>query len=412
MIGIKECVSNVDLIKEEHIKFVGNRVYNVTKFYIDIFELLELLEHPHRRSIKTINSDINNIKNKWGLHEYKRLLQAILKKGMGVVSDRKINTASSGKKKKKGKLSDKESAYIIKYSKKRVKEANNIKVVIQKLTDLLKDYENILSIEFETNLILTQASYVNYKTKYEPIKFLLNAIFDYEEWFSKISAKKTWGPYQLTRRLNLSSCPYCNRQYTFTVVDSSRKIAKPELDHFLPKAQNPLLALSFYNLIPSCHLCNSTGVKGAKLIDYMTHYNPYEKNEKHSLMRFTYTPNTYNASVGLTDELDVEVKYSGDPSNSSLRLKVEGNINLFCLNEIYANHTDTVKEIIRKRHMSGDKYIEILQNTFTSFHISMEEAYRLAYGNYYEEKEFSRRTLSKLTKDIAIELKTIIKINK
>lgn len=59
--------------------------------------------------------------------------------------------------------------------------------------------------------------------------------------------------------INLGTCPYCNRSYSYTVKDGS---IKPELDHFFPKSKYPFLAVSYYNLIPSCPTCNGLQVKG------------------------------------------------------------------------------------------------------------------------------------------------------
>jgi hypothetical protein len=73
--------------------------------------------------------------------------------------------------------------------------------------------------------------------------------------------------YGLAQKLNLKVCPYCNRNYTLTinkeVVNSHLgkiKVVKtrPDFDHFFCKSKHPILALSFYNLIPSCAICNRT----------------------------------------------------------------------------------------------------------------------------------------------------------
>ena len=53
------------------------------------------------------------------------------------------------------------------------------------------------------------------------------------------------------KELNIRTCPYCNRHYTFTLNKGAK--AAPEFDHFYDKADHPLLAVSFYNLVPSCH---------------------------------------------------------------------------------------------------------------------------------------------------------------
>lgn len=71
----------------------------------------------------------------------------------------------------------------------------------------------------------------------------------------------------LADSLQVTVCPYCNRHYTFT-VDSTWKI-RPQFDHFYPKSAYPYLALSFYNLIPCCPVCNH--IKREKRIEQ----NPY-----------------------------------------------------------------------------------------------------------------------------------------
>lgn len=56
--------------------------------------------------------------------------------------------------------------------------------------------------------------------------------------------------------------------YTKTVFDEEgEKITRPTFDHWFAKDDHPLLALSFYNLIPSCNICNSS-VKGKKEIEF------------------------------------------------------------------------------------------------------------------------------------------------
>jgi len=124
-------------------------------------------------------------------------------------------------------------------------------------------------------------------------------------------------------------------------------------------------------------------------------------------MRFSYIPKSYEASVGLSEDLKMCLTYSGDNASTDLKAKVEGNIDLFGLVEIYQNHTDVVQEIIFKRKVSNDRYIDTLQRTFIGFPLSTEDAYRLAFGNYYDEKEFHKRPLAKLVKDIAIEMKIL-----
>src|SRR5690606_3268511 len=77
-----------------------------------------------------------------------------------------------------------------------------------------------------------------------------------------------------------STCPYCNYGIVEIVKKNNtmplthQNIAYFDLDHFYPKSIYPFFALSFYNLIPSCHTCNSSE-KGEKDFNVATHIHPY-----------------------------------------------------------------------------------------------------------------------------------------
>lgn len=69
--------------------------------------------------------------------------------------------------------------------------------------------------------------------------------------------RKTWNAYTFTKKLELDVCPYCGRQYTFTLGDGEdEKNGRPQIDHYFPEAEYPFLSCSLYNFIPSCSTCN------------------------------------------------------------------------------------------------------------------------------------------------------------
>lgn len=80
-----------------------------------------------------------------------------------------------------------------------------------------------------------------------------------------------------------TSCPYCNDnnikivklKSTSTLLTKLK--AYLDLDHFYPKSQNPFFALSFFNLVPTCHDCNSND-KGDKPFTIETHIHPYQES--------------------------------------------------------------------------------------------------------------------------------------
>lgn len=96
------------------------------------------------------------------------------------------------------------------------------------------------------------------------------------------------------QQLNLHHCPYCNNIPVQVVALRAnmnpvvRNRALHQLDHFYPQSRHPYLAVSFFNLIPSCWICNAQ-YKLEKRFDVDTHFNPYHRRlDDH----FTFEINT------------------------------------------------------------------------------------------------------------------------
>jgi len=211
----------------------------------------------------------------------------------------------------------------------------------------------------------------------------------FEKEYNNWGQRRKYGAYNFVESLDLKTCPYCNRNYTFIVNDESGKL-RPEIDHFYPKSKYPFLAMSFFNLIPSCPSCNHTKSNTVKK-DLI---NPYDI--KDGDFTFTYTPKS-------VDFIEVEnQKYNFD--NFEIELKSnqnnQDNIELFKLKELYAQHKDIVLELLIKKAYYPQSYIDEL----SSFGFSKDEIYRYLFSNYNQEQDLHKRPLSKLTKDISQEL--------
>lgn len=63
--------------------------------------------------------------------------------------------------------------------------------------------------------------------------------------------------YDFIDKTQLRVCPYCGMEF----IKPSGK-TKQQIDHFFPKGRYPFLALSYFNLIPSCDNCNESPNKG------------------------------------------------------------------------------------------------------------------------------------------------------
>ncbi|HFU75447.1 MAG TPA: hypothetical protein ENK66_04300 [Arcobacter sp.] len=251
-----------------------------------------------------------------------------------------------------------------------------------------KEIENILKANTFQMKLYIEFFKTTYPDSLEDGKALNRILREeiFEKEYKNWGSRKRYGAYYFVKALGLNSCPYCNRNYTF-VVDSNNGKLRPEIDHFYPKSIYPFLAMSFYNLIPSCSICNHT--KSDKVKEDLE--NPYDIEANDYC--FTYTPQSVEFSV-----VEKE-KYNFD----SFEIAINGNqsnIKLFKLEELYKQHKDIVLELLIKKAYYPQSYIEEL----SKFGFSEDEIYRYLFSNYQQDEDLHKRPLSKLVRDISQEL--------
>ncbi len=232
----------------------------------------------------------------------------------------------------------------------------------------------------------------------------LKQIIDYD-WFVTKREKK-YDAYDLAAKLDVRTCTYCNRLYTITVLNGTTPhghVTRPQFDHYFSKSQFPLLALSFYNLIPSCVICNST-FKRDKEFDLDNYIHPYIDN-CNQLFSFSYTPQNTSSAKGAGSDHKIKINFS--PNIDALtKKKVINTLALFRISETYNGHLEEVSDLLRIRQLMTDQYLATLKKTY-DLSISDDELYRLAFGTYRQEEDFVKRPFSKLKKDILRELEII-----
>jgi len=261
------------------------------------------------------------------------------------------------------------------------------------------------SIHYNTFIVIFKYKYVT-----EQVRRSVGFLFDYDEFSKKESIfSDDWGAYVLAEKLDVRSCLYCNRNYILTVTNTDDKIIRPEFDHFFPKSDHPILALSFYNLIPSCHICNSN-LKGKKAFSLDNYFHPYLNSFDNENVKFTYEPTNPKAFFG--DKRALKVKLD-TTFIRRLKTQIFGNINIFKLDEIYDYHQDIIVGFLDlQRKTNKKKVTDIFENILVDsngkkYAMNKKELYELAIRNYYNEDDFYKRPLSKFERDIAIELKLI-----
>ena len=244
--------------------------------------------------------------------------------------------------------------------------------------------------------------YPNYNIGLEKQKNI-SEIFNYEKL---TDGKKGWNRHELISSIGIKVCPYCNRQYINNYVEKNISKTTADLDHFYPKSRYPILALSLYNFIPSCQLCNSRFKLDSDFY-LQEHIYPYDECFDDYLYKFTTRPTEgggIDYLTGDSDEFNLTIKCKADKKSS----KVESSITTFKLNELYAEHKDYVREIIKKANLYNDDRINAIKDEFESLFNSKEEVLRLIFSNYISSEELSNRPLSKLTKDICEEFEISI----
>lgn len=194
-------------------------------------------------------------------------------------------------------------------------------------------------------------------------------------------------------QFNLDTCPYCNRNYIYSFKkNKGGGSVKPQIDHFYPKDKYPYLGISFYNLIPSCLPCNGLETK-----------RNYDPKEVFLLSPYEIKENDFHFSVDITG-LDFSKTGIKDSFDLELKSNKEGNVEMFHLNEFYQLHKDHALELIMKSEFEySDVYKEMLTK-IDGLNLSKEEINRMIVGNYVNVDELHKRPLSKMYRDLAIDL--------
>lgn len=253
------------------------------------------------------------------------------------------------------------------------------RIIIGEPKELIQFSESILNIIGENETLLKD----------------LKKVFNYK-WFISKTVNRYSG-YDLASRLDISTCTYCNRNYTNTVITKQgKKLIRPQFDHYFDKDSHPLLALSFFNLIPSCSICN-TSVKHKKEFKLNTHPHPYFDDILGEFeFNFSFTKDPYYKN-GLKVSVDVENDWF-----------TKNYLNDLAIEEVYSAHTDILYDLLLSKQAYSDRYLSILEDTvLKGFNLSRDEIYRLVYGVHLAEKDFQKRPFSKFKKDILTELDII-----
>ncbi len=172
--------------------------------------------------------------------------------------------------------------------------------------------------------------------------------------------------HRLLSSLHIKCCPYCNRQYITTWTDETKGVkSTADLDHFYQKSTYPLFALSLFNFVPSCQICNSR-MKNSN--DTETLY-PYEEGMDEFKFRCKpkdggsddlvdlWLANKTNDPKKLLEKYKLELFDNSDDNSDVTHIqRIKGSKEVFHLEEVYQTHLEAaINEMLKIRiYFSGD----------------------------------------------------------
>lgn len=302
-----------------------------------------------------------------------------------------------------------------------IKKAHTLLLSKKTKDDSIKKYKELLKkiIERGENYVIEEELFLGYtddeiKNILDSIKKLKNdfkksnlsedylphKLFSYDEFPNHTGE---WNRHKLLSLMEIEVCPYCQRNYISSFEENDDKRTTADLDHFYPKSLYPFLALSLYNFIPSCQICNSR-FKGSK--DTYNSVYPYEESFDDLGAKFKTSKEIIYEILGENDaNFFVEIDYKNLKNKD--REKVEKSIKHLGLDKVYKkSHNQYIKDLLDNIEKYPKNYLESCVEIFDEYYKDKNKKEKIIKYFIDIVKEPCKKRiengepLGKLTKDI------------
>ena len=273
--------------------------------------------------------------------------------------------------------------------------------VIQK--ELFLDYENkeidkIIKIMKKKNKKSKSILEIRFEELNISEEYLPNQLFCYKKFQD---GNKNWGRHKLLFLMEIEVCPYCQRNYISSYEENNSKKTTADLDHFYPKSLYPFLALSLYNFIPSCQICNSR-FKGNK--DTRDSVYLYEEGFDELGVKFRTSKEVISEILGERySDFYVKIDYE-NLKNKEDGEKVKNSIENLGLDRVYKkSHNQYIQNLLYNIEKYPENYLENCVEMFESNvdkKKQLEEYFKDIVKESYRKRIENGEPLAKLTKDI------------
>lgn len=256
-----------------------------------------------------------------------------------------------------------------------------------------KDLENILTLNQDEIINILEKN--KNKSSLKKLKY----IFDYDKFQSEITKF-------FTDNFDFRTCFYCNKDF-ITNFNEKKEVSTFQLDHFYDKGTYPYLALSFYNLIPSCPTCNSSKIKGSKnTFEHDSKVGKFkiekclkpndEKFDFHQKVKFKLLLDDSCKNLHIKSKEDIDITLKEQFSDM-----YDKYIDIFKLNERYKAHRDIVFDMIQKAELYPQSRLKELENLTG---IPFQQIKKDIFNLIDESEDLSKQPFSKLIVDMSKEL--------
>lgn len=274
----------------------------------------------------------------------------------------------------------------------------------------ITDYINLLIADYPKVLTLEPIEWKQYIDKYNEVLKREPDMLTTEVAYTKAKKKVLKGKLyeriiiclqyakarvilgEIHQQMGLKTCVYCNAIPT----TSNNGEVFYQMDHYLPQSLYPFLGTCFYNLQPSCDVCNDH--KKTQDCDFGLYVNS-EQHKELSPFRFVPKIESLDGPYPRCEEIQFRGKEANVTKESQAHEK------MFHINNLYAGYKDEVSALYADAYKMNPTMVEVNAECWG---IPATRKDVLAYMSDHlslEEKDVHKKTLTKLKQDTIKQLK-------
>lgn len=156
---------------------------------------------------------------------------------------------------------------------------------------------------------------------------------------------------EIHQKMGLKTCVYCN---TIPTMSNKGEVFY-QMDHYLPQSLYPFLGTCFYNLQPSCDVCN--GHKLTQDCDFGLYVNSEQHKE---LSPFRFVPKVKNLDGPYPVCEDIQFRGKG----TNVTKESQAHEEMFHINNLYAGYKDKVSKLYAKGYKLNDSVVKFMSAAF------------------------------------------------